>query len=113
MNTRKFAIAWHLFLSSILCALIYFSLGARWPLSAQTSETHPTATETSEPSPQATTKDVSKIKHAAGSYSVDQAPEHDVPAKSEELRLLREQNRRLKAENAQLQAELAALKAKK
>jgi hypothetical protein len=114
MSTTKLASSSHFLGSLILIAAMFFSLGAPWPVCAQTSETSTTATEQSEPGAQSKTKDASKTKYAAVSYSVDQVPDDAVPGKSknEENRILRELNARLKAENAQLKAEIAKLKAK-
>jgi hypothetical protein len=119
MNTPKFFISSRLSGSLILSAAMFLGFGEPRPLSAQTSETSPTASAPSEPSPQSKTKDGGKAKYATGSYSVDQVPEHVSAAKhvsatanSDVVKSLQEKIRRLEDENAQLRAEIARLNAK-
>ena len=87
MSTNKFAISSHLSGSLILSTVMFFSFGAGGPVFAQTSDTRNTATESSEPSPQSNTKDASKVKHAAGSFSVDQVPDGAVLSNDQLIKL--------------------------
>ncbi|HEV2841529.1 MAG TPA: hypothetical protein VGW39_09415 [Chthoniobacterales bacterium] len=110
MNARKFPHSWKVLGSLILGLVVYFSLSASWPLSAQSAQTSPRLPkiEFKKPEPATITPKKKNNTFAPESSNV---PAPDESRLTNAVLLLKEENRRLRLEIERLRAENAQLRA--